>query len=73
MTFGWFPSHRLHVGRARLLKAGTIGTSADETFRPMFLMETQVVDKLLLNFKSLATFFALVPATLTKLKYEYES
>lgn len=27
----------------------------------MFLMETQVIDKLLLNFKSFATFFALVP------------
>lgn len=61
LTLGWFPSHRLHVGGTGLLEAGTIGAGTDETFGPMFLVETQVVDKLLLNFKSLATFFALVP------------
>lgn len=72
LTLGGFPSHRLHVGRTGLLKAGTVGTGTDETFGPMLLVEAQVVDELLLNLKSLATFFALVPATLTKLKCEYE-
>lgn len=45
----------------RLLESGTVGAGPNKTFGPMLLMETEVVDQLLLDLESLATFFTLVP------------
>lgn len=44
-----------------MLEAGTVGTGPDKTFGPVLLMETKVVDKLLLDLEGFATFLTLVP------------
>lgn len=46
----------------RLLEAGPIGAGPNQTFCPVLLMETEVVDQLLLDLESFAAFFTLVPA-----------
>ena len=62
MALGGLASHTLHLGCSSLLEAGSIGASADQALGPMLFMETQVVDKLLLDLESLTTFLTLVPA-----------
>lgn len=62
VAFGRLSSHSLHLRWARLLETGTVGTSSNKTLGPMFLMETEVVDQLLLDLEGFATFFTLVPA-----------
>ena len=44
------------------MEAGTIGAGPNETFGPVLLVETEVVDQLLLNLEGFAAFFTLVPA-----------
>lgn len=62
-TLWGIPSHRLHrLRRARLLEAGTVRPSPDKTFGPVLLMETEVVDELLLDLEGFATFLTFVPA-----------
>lgn len=67
VAFGRFSSHGLELGGPSLLKSGAVGRHALEplvthlSLGSMFLMETQVVDQLLLNLEGLATFLTLVP------------
>lgn len=68
VALGGLSSHTLHLGWSSLLEAGSIGASADQTLGPMLLMETQVVDQLLLNLEGLTTFFTLVPEEREKLR-----
>lgn len=46
---------------ARLLEARTVGARPNKTFGPVLLVETEVVDELLLDLESLPTFFTFVP------------
>lgn len=62
LALGGLRPHVLHLRWARLLEAGTIGASPDQAFGPVLLMKTEVVDELLLDFESFATFLTLVPA-----------
>lgn len=61
LTLRRLSSHSLHLRRARLLEAGTIGTSSNKAFGPVLFVETEVVNQLFLDLEGLAAFFTLVP------------
>lgn len=67
MAFGGLSSHGLELRRSCLLEAGSVGGYALEPLvthlclGSVFLMETEVVDKLLLDLKCLPTLLTLVP------------
>jgi len=62
LTLGGLPSHTLHLRWARLLEAGTVGSGSDQTFGPVLLVQTEVVDQLLLDLEGFTTFLTFVPA-----------
>lgn len=61
-ALGGLSSRALHLGWPWLLEAGAVGASTYQSFGPMLLVETQVVDQLLLDLEGLAALLTLVPA-----------
>lgn len=62
-ALGGLCSHGLQLRRAGLLEARSTGAAPDETFGPLLLVETEVVNELFLDLEGLTTFFTLVPKT----------
>lgn len=63
LALGGLCSHGVQLRRTRLLEARSAGAAADQTFGPLLLVETEVVDQLFLDLEGLTAFFTLVPTT----------